>query len=436
MATTYATKTLGTPTLATKNTLSIWFKRSKLSTSQALLFGSSNGGGINIHHTDSIIFYNSSGSLRTNRLFRDTSAWYHIVVTTNTTLGTADDRLKMYINGVQETSFQSRSNPSQDVASSLGSATAHDIGRNNSPANYFDGSMSHVNFIDGTAYDASYFGETDATTGEWKIKTSPSVTYGTNGFFILKDGNSVTDQSGEGNDFTVGAGALTKTEDSPSNVFCTLNTLAQTKSDSLFKYANNQVKITADVGQRNFISTLAMSSGKFYFEAKLDNIGTNYSGSAPYIGIFAYPNYVGSQYVGDTGGAGYNTGGSIYSNGGSATNAGASYTTGDKIGCAVDLDNNKIYWHKDGTYVSNGTGTGNPSTGANGYDISAITALGDVAFCLSGFNINAEWACNFGNGYFGDTIISSAGTNASGNGIFEYDVPTGFTALSTKGLNL
>ena len=82
--------------------------------------------------------------------------------------------------------------------------------------------MSHVHFIDGTAYDASAFGETDATTGEWVGKTSPSVTYGTNGFFILKDGNGITDQSGEGNDFTLGGGTLTDLKDNPDNVFATL----------------------------------------------------------------------------------------------------------------------------------------------------------------------------------------------------------------------
>ena len=75
--------------------------------------------------------------------------------------------------------------------------------------------------------DASAFGETDATTGEWKIKTSPKFTYGNNGFFILKDGNSVTDQSGNSNNFTVGGGTLTKTEDYPSNVFATWNPLAK-----------------------------------------------------------------------------------------------------------------------------------------------------------------------------------------------------------------
>ena len=448
MATTYATKTLGTPTLATKNTLSIWFKRSKLSTSQALLFGSSNGGGINIHHTDSIIFYNSSGSLRTNRLLRDTSAWYHIVVTTDTTLGTADDRLKMYINGVQETSFLSRGNPSQDAASSLGSATAHDIGRNNSPANYFDGSMSHVNFIDGTAYDASYFGETDATTGEWKIKTSPSVTYGTNGFFILKDGNSVTDQSGEGNNFTVGGGTLTKTEDNPSNVFATMNPLLKygTNGNALSEGNNT---LTGIAYHRPTAPTISVNSGKWYFEAKAlsgtatkwwiglcdTEYDTNNQGAigstANY--IWGYDNTTNAVnqrsqviYGNDLRDGGGNIAISgIFSAGTIAVN--------DIYAMAVDLDNQKVWYSKNGVW--NNGAVAESTTWDSGYpDSTNIDAGRDYLIGVGGEN--SKWSINYGNGYFGTTAVSSAGTNASGNGIFEYDVPTGFTALSTKGLNL
>ena len=109
--------------------------------------------------------------------------------------------------------------------------------------NYFDGSISHFHFIDGTAYDATAFGEYDAN-GVWKIKTSPSVTYGTNGFFILKDGNSVTDQSGNSNNFTVGGGTLTKTEDSPSNVFATMNPLDNYYTGGTFTNGNNTVQMT------------------------------------------------------------------------------------------------------------------------------------------------------------------------------------------------
>ena len=129
-------------------------------------------------------------------------------------------------------SFQDTAYPARNYSYvfGLGTSKMFTIGAQtyNGGSNYnrfFNGSMSHINFIDGTAYDASYFGETDATTGEWKIKTSPSVTYGTNGFFILKDGNSGTDQSGNSNNFTVGGGTLTKTEDNPSNVFATINPL-------------------------------------------------------------------------------------------------------------------------------------------------------------------------------------------------------------------
>ena len=86
--------------------------------------------------------------------------------------------------------------------------------------------MSHVVHIDGTQELPTIFGETDSTTGEWKIKTSitPSVGWGTNGYHILKDGNSLTDQSGQGNNWTA-IGTLTKTEDNPSNVFATFNPL-------------------------------------------------------------------------------------------------------------------------------------------------------------------------------------------------------------------
>ena len=113
--------------------------------------------------------------------------------------------------------------PSQNEEPFINRNRVHYIGQVGDSTGYFNGSMSHVHFIDGTAYDASAFGETDATTGEWVGKTSPSVTYGTNGFFILKDGNSVTDQSGRGNNFTVGGGTLTDLKDNPDNVFATMN---------------------------------------------------------------------------------------------------------------------------------------------------------------------------------------------------------------------
>ena len=160
-------------------------------------------------------------NVKTERLLRDFSGWYNVVVAIDSTQGTAADRVKIYINGVQETALASTTYP--------GSSANCKINQNNEvqtiggagSSEYFDGSLSYVNWVDGTAYDASTFGSTDSTTGEWEINTSPTVTYGTNGFFILKDGNSITDESGNSNNFTLGGGTLTKTEDCPSDVFAT-----------------------------------------------------------------------------------------------------------------------------------------------------------------------------------------------------------------------
>ena len=206
MASTYLTRTPGSgQTSRTKGTLSVWLKRAKTDEEDFIFNGfESSSNQIKItFRADGKLQINSvqAGSnhlvYETNRLFRDTSAWYHIVIAIDTTLGTAGDRCKLYVNGVEETSFSTETHFSQnDLHYMTEDNRVIYIGSQQGTANYFDGSMSHYHLIDGTAYDASAFGETDATTGEWKIKTSPSVTYGNHGFFILKDSGSVTDQSG------------------------------------------------------------------------------------------------------------------------------------------------------------------------------------------------------------------------------------------------
>jgi len=302
----------------------------------------------------------------------------------------------------------------------------------------FDGLMSHIHFIDGTAYTPSSFGSTDSTTGEWKINTSPSVTYGTEGFFILKDGNSVTDQSGNSNNFTVGGGTLTKTEDNPSNVFATLNPLFT--SSNTINFTNGNTRATGvDYQNQRTGGTLAASSGKFYFESKVTG-NAGFGGSI--IGIADYDNanivnsntWFGSEsnFVGFYGSSNITVGNS------GNTNVYGSISVGDIIGFAFDIDNGFAYvsingtWQNSGVPTSGSTGTGNVNrTGNLNYNFSE--KLMGIA---GGFQVTDSWTSNFGNGYFGTTAVASAGTNASGNGIFEYDVPTGYTALSTKGLNL
>jgi hypothetical protein len=178
MANTYLTRTLGTPTNRKIWTLSMWVKRSNISSASTSYLFSANSSQayiyFNTNDTFNIEEYTGGWQYRlaTNRVFRDTSAWYHVVISFDSTNGTADDRIKIYINGVQETSFSARINPSSNFDGAINNNNAHFIGREG--ASYWSGSMSHIHFIDGTAYDASAFGETDAN-GVWKIKTSPSV---------------------------------------------------------------------------------------------------------------------------------------------------------------------------------------------------------------------------------------------------------------------
>jgi len=344
-----------------------------------------------------------------------------VVAVFDSSNSTEADRQIIYINGVRQTSFATNNPLSSNEASSINDGYVLKIGKGNS-GEYFNGLMSHVHFIDGQAYAPTVFGETDTTTGEWKIKAQVTATYGTNGFFILKDGNSVTDQSGRGNNFVVAGGTLTKSEDNPANNFATwsgLNNLGTLSLGSTRVNTNNNFQFGAT-------SSLGVDTGKYYWEVKAES---NYL----YIGVDYNPdqsNFANNpilahswQYKGD---------GTVYNNGSGAT-YGNTYTTNNIIGVALDLDNSKLYFRKDTDWQN----SGDPTSGSTGTGAISITSnktyfasVGDT-----GSSVSAQSVVNFGNGYFGTTQVATAGTNASGNGIFEYDVPTGYTALSTKGIN-
>jgi len=448
MASTYLTKTFGSAGNRKTMTFSFWIKRGNLSTAQYPMSiidsGSGNQADMRFAATTDVFRMYATGTdatprvhLVTNRVFRDTSAWYHIVWEIDTTQATASNRVKLYVNGVQETSFSTEDYPPQNTdlrwngtSGSTGGVTQ--IGAINGNG-VFDGSMSHFHFIDGTAYDASAFGEFDAN-GVWKIKTSPSVTYGTNGFFILKDGNSVTDQSVNSNNWTVGGGTLTNTEDNPSNVFATLNPLVNIGTNTTYSQGNNTVS-TNNANYKVSPSTLAVSSGKWYMEFKavsgsfgsidaavgIIQTETNFSTGSQ--NLNAYPN-----------GYSYGSLGKVRQYNASDVYTASTYADGDIIGIALDMDNNKLYFHKNGTYQN----SGDPTSGSTGTGAVSITSGKEYYFACSTITSSGTkvFSANFGNGYFGTTAVASAGTNASGIGIFEYDVPTGYTALSTKGLDL
>ena len=176
-------------------------------------------------------------------------------------------------------------------------------------------------------------------------------------------------------------------------------------------------------------------NGKWYFECKIVAAGTS-----PTIGICDIENWAningaaGYAFHDDSENFGYGSDGQKFSGGGSSF--GDSFTDDDIIGVAVDCTNHKLYFSKNGTWEN----SGDPTSGATVTGAVAISATpkdGCYYFSVTGYeDVSITFEANFGNGYFGTTAVSSAGTNASGNGIFEYDVPTGYSALCTKGLNL
>ena len=442
MANTYLSKTLGTPTNNIKWTWSTWIKRSKITAAVQRIFFAVNGSDeyttIQFDDEYRLQWFNqivgaTDMQLITTRKFRDSSAWMHLVFVYDSANATAADRQIIYVNGERQTAFLDENTAGSSVTTAINQAVVHNIASGPGAANFYEGSMSHIHFIDGTAYPATAFGSVDSTSGIWTINTSPSVTYGNNGFFILKDGNTITDSSPNSNNFSLGGGTLTKTEDNPSNNFCTMNPLDNYYSAATFSNGNNTVA-TAAAPVNWVASTFQVNKGKWYAECK-PTAGT---GSA-LVGFAGSTSKNSTQILETAGffGGNYVNNGEYFFNGSGGAYA-ASFSNGNIISVYLDLDNNFVYFAKNGVLQNSGDPTsGATGTGGKAITAAALTTNGSYAFaCGDGNTATRTFDWNFGNGYFGTTAVSSAGTNASGIGIFEYDVPTGYTALSTKGLNL
>ena len=415
-------------------TLSFWVKRTKLSSGMYMFHvgnqEASPQSGLEFQGDNTLTFWNDSGSgsknLTTTQAFRDTNAWLHLVFSVDTTQSTSGDRVKMYVNGERVTSFTTETYPDQNYDYEWNGTQRHTIGAYYNNQSYFDGILSHIHFIDGTAYAASTFGSTDSTTGEWKINTSPSVTYGTNGFFILKDGNGVTDQSGQSNNFTVGAGTLTNLQDNPSNVFATWNALKK-----LTITLSNANTTTLGNGDNGVWGTIGDNQGKWYWETQQNQtsvmMGIIHEGVAQTTGLSGGAGVYGMQEG--------TTYGYYRNNGSSGQSSGFPNPSNSNVVChALDLDNGKYFMGINGVFKNLSGTTSNIGTGAD----PTYSGLDTTKFWFP-FTESRGSSCgcdvNFGNGYFGTTAISSAGTNASNLGSFEYDVPAGYTAWCTKGLN-
>jgi len=454
MASTYLSRTPSSSSNRRTWTWSAWVKRSNLSTGNQVLFQAIDGGfpeKIQFTSSDRIEYdHDIAGTdytIYSERRFRDTNGWYHIVVAKDTTQATETDRIKIYVNNEQVAmTEEALGYPGQNYEGAINKNVTHNLGANNSGSSeVFSGCMSHVHFVDGSALAPTVFGSTDSTTGEWKINTSPSVTYGTNGFFILKDGNSVTDQSGNSNNFTVAGGTLTKTLDCPSNNFATLNPNDVMKQSSgILKptYSNGNLTMANGVDDnRQAFATISPETGKWYWEMKIDAAVT----TGHRIGVFFGNNktHSGSYYYGAD--AFYiHQNGEIYYNGSSVAYC-ASYTAGDIISVALDVTNGNIYISKNGgasdSTWSDGNGNNNqafPGTSING-KLSASWISGPVTPFFDVYGNGNKQSINFGNGFFGTTAITTNSGNgyagADGKSKFNYQPPTGYSALSTKGLN-
>jgi len=360
-------------------------------------------------------------TVKSSRKLRDVSAWYHIVVACDTTQGTASNRIKFYINGEQESSLSLTDYPTQNQSTFFGDTNkTQEIGRQPRSSNYLEGYMNNIAFVDGQALAPTVFGETDSTSGIWKWKKITGVTWGTNGFHLKmdNDANLGLDSSGNTNNLTPSGNGI-QAKDTPINSRATLNPLNRRLTTNNPTYSNSNTSLqgqTVNGQNNNAIATFGdLKSGKWYFEVKVGTAGDSWG-----IGIADNPQGADGNGTGGNYHVYYQLDG--YKNVGAAggSSYGATFTTGNIIGCAFDLDNGTIIFYKDG--ATQGTA-----------DTGLITNMVD-GYTPIGFTNKGLMHWNFGNGYFGTTKITSAGSNGNGS-LFEYDVPSGYYALNTKNIN-
>jgi len=356
--------------------------------------------------------------LITNRSFRDPSAWYHIVVAIDTTQGTASNRIKLYINGVQETSFATETYPAQNYNVQMNVADkAVQIGAYSfSGSNYFNGYMSEIIWVDGTALAPTSFGSTNSD-GVW-IPAIYTGTYGTNGFNLqFKNAAALgTDSSSNGNTFTVNnLTSIDQSTDYPEVNFATLNSLYKQASSYTIADGNLTANNTSNTW-RGLAGTIGVSSGKWYWEAKaVSGVGAS--------------NFI-SFGIGDAeqipnGDAEPTASSRIYSykhngdkaNNNSQSSYGATWTNGDIISILYDADNGSL------TFYKNGASQG---VAFNGLDTSKTWLP-----ITENYGSSAKMSMNFGSAPY---AISSGNADANGYGNFEYAVPSGYYSLNTKNL--
>ena len=410
-----------------KWTYSFWVKRSSLGEKviTASRESGTNNGIIRFTSGDALEVYDyRSGMILqkiTSRLFRDFSAWYNIVISNDNSVASPDT--KIYINGVEETSFSTDNEYSQNERNSFNSNYANYIGQTGASSQYFDGYISESVFIDGTALDATSFGEFDEDSGIWKPIDVSGLTFGTNGFYLdFEDSGALGDDvSGNGNDFTVNnLTAIDQTTDTPTNNFATMNPL-DTHSSATLSEGNTGIATTASgwfggsgtmgitLGQPAYFEAKAISSARLYFG--LSRIGQGVRGTTLNNGAEGDSNF---DYMWRT-----TTANTVYYGGSNQSITIGAISANDICACSVASDGEVKFYLNDSTVVTFST------TLVAGYFYFPILSA-------NAFGGGTEsWLANFGNPAY---AITSGNQDANGYGNFEYSTKGGY-ALNTKNLS-
>ena len=392
-------------------TWSGWVKRGNLGSKY--FFGAVNTGTDSIGFTGTDIIsigFNDAteGKIQTNRKFRDPSAWYHIVVAIDTTNGTAGNRMRLYVNGTEETSFAADVNPSENYDTGVNNTAQQTVGSLAAPSGYFDGYLADVYLIDGSQLAASDFGETN-DEGVWVPKTY-SGSYGTNGIHLkFQDSSALGDDtSGNGNDYTANNLAATdQSTDTPTNNHCTLNVLDPITGSVEVTEGARQVKFTGG-DQDSVLGTIFQSKGKWYWEMKYVTAG----GGGNW-GITRKNFNVSVDFGSTSGSYAFRSGGDKINNN-SAASYGSAWSADDIIQCAWDADNGKVFFGINNTWQA----SGDPAAGDN----PAYSSIGTTVVDGGGLGPGASSE--------GNTVYLFRFTEAE----CSYDPPTGFKHLNTANI--
>ena len=426
----------GSPTDPEKYTFSCWIKRGNL-TEGVILGNYANANfrakfGFDSNHKLEYYQVNdgsASASVVTTQVFRDTTAWYHIVLTYDSSQGTAADRVKFYVNGTVVSSYSGTSYPAQDLDSRLNQASQTlVIGQDGNDSKDFDGYMCELVLIDGQALDATSFGEFDSDTPTtWKPKDPSSLTFGDDGFYLdFEDsGDLGDDESGNGNDFTeTNLAATDQTTDTCTNNFATLNSLVNFNS-GVFTEGNCAITFGDDT-----ISTIGVTRGRWYWEAQR----TNTSNEA-HFGIGLSRGFSSATSIVSSGDRVYVRGGATFV---SATSNLSILTFGSNNGTPASVGNGDVI----GFYLDLESDTKNITIKKNDgatpvIDIDLTYSGSDAeepifAFCRMNSGCSSSW--NFGNPI---AALTSANSDPNGFGSFEFSTTLSsvdYYALCSKNL--